>query len=142
MEAALAERYANLVTMSMAQAAQANARKNRAAAVTPQARAATPAPTPAPPARPSTIVADLDWIILPPAQAEQRQMTTSMLLVNVVRSGSSADKLGLRAGDIIISVNGQNLAQNEWAEKFLLRKASDLSLVVMRGRERVTLKMQ
>lgn len=88
----------------------------------------------------SALIADLDYIILPADQSEPRRNSSTMLLVNVVRTGSNAEKLGLRAGDVVISVNGQKLSKNEWPEKFLLRNAADLSLVVIRGRERITLK--
>lgn len=93
------------------------------------------------PAQPPTIVADLDWLIVPtPAdKSRPRAGVPSALLVNVVRSGSPADKLGLRPGDVIVNVNGKTLMENEWPEKFLLRRASELSLVVMRGPNRVTL---
>jgi S1-C subfamily serine protease len=86
-----------------------------------------------------SIVADLDWLVVPADKSQPRATSPSMLLVNVVRAESSAARLGLRAGDIIVSVNGKTLKENEWPEKFLLRKASELSLVVMRGRERITL---
>lgn len=105
-------------------------------------KATTPVVAPQAATRPSTIAADLDWIILPAEEAQPHPNSPSLLLINVVRAGSSADKLGLRAGDIVVSVNGQKLSQSEWPEKFLLRHASDLSLVVMRGRERLTLKYE
>jgi S1-C subfamily serine protease len=94
---------------------------------------------PVTPALPTSIVADLDWLIVPSDKSQMRAGSPSMLLVNVVRAGSPASKLGLRAGDIIVRVNGKTLTQNDWPEKFLLRKASELSLVVMRGRDRITL---
>lgn len=139
MEAGLAERYAKLAAMAAQQTTVDTVRKYNEAVAQATPKVATQIPQPSPLARPSTIVADLDWIILPAAKPGERQ-TSSMMLINVVRAGSDAEKLGLRAGDIIISVNGQTLAQNEWASKFLLRRAADLSLVVMRGRERVALK--
>jgi S1-C subfamily serine protease len=87
----------------------------------------------------TSIVADLDCLIVPADKAPQRSLAPSVLLINVVRAGSPAAKLGLRAGDVVVTVNGETLAQNEWAAKFMLRKASDLTLIVMRGRGRVTL---
>jgi S1-C subfamily serine protease len=98
--------------------------------------------TPVPPvaAQPTSIVADLDWLIVPADKSQQRAGAPSALLINVVRSGSPAASLGLRPGDVVVSVNGKTLAENEWPEKFLLRRASDLTLVVMRGPERITLK--
>lgn len=86
-----------------------------------------------------SIVADLDWLIMPADKSRPHTGAPSALLINVVRAGSSAARLGLRPGDLVISVNGKTLAENEWPEKFLLRRASDLSLVVMRGPERITL---
>jgi S1-C subfamily serine protease len=96
--------------------------------------------TPVQPLPSPSIVADLDWLVMPADKSPARANAPSVLLVNVVRAASPAAKLGLRAGDVIISVNGQKLAQNEWPEKFLLRRAADLTLVVMRGRDRITLK--
>jgi S1-C subfamily serine protease len=87
----------------------------------------------------TSIVADLDCLVMPADKAQPRSGAPSVLLINVVRAGSPAAKLGLRAGDVVVSVNGKSVTENEWAAKFLLRKASELSLVVMRGRERVTL---
>lgn len=120
-------------------AATANARRDlerlRATAAELQALPLMPAP----PLQTPSIVADLDWLIVPVDKSQARANSPSMLLVNLVRAGSPAAKLGLRAGDIIVSVNGKTLAQNEWPEKFLLLRAADLSLVVMRGQQRVTL---
>jgi S1-C subfamily serine protease len=98
--------------------------------------------TPVPPlaAQPPSIVADLGWLIVPADKSQQRAGAPSALLINVVRSGSPASRLGLRPGDVVVSVNGRTLAENEWPEKFLLRRATDLTLVVMRGPERITLK--
>ncbi|HKS27946.1 MAG TPA: PDZ domain-containing protein [Pyrinomonadaceae bacterium] len=98
------------------------------------------APTPPVPAQSSFIVADLDWLIVPADKSRPRAGAPSALLINVVRAGSAAAQLGLRPGDVIVSVNGKTLAENEWPEKFLLRRAADLTLVVMRGSERITLK--
>lgn len=99
-------------------------------------------PTPAPASSSPSMVADLDWLVVPADKSPTRANAPSVLLVNVVRAGSPAAKLGLRAGDVVVSVNGQKLAQNDWPEKFLLRRAADLTLVVMRGRDRVTLKYE
>jgi S1-C subfamily serine protease len=88
------------------------------------------------------LLAGLDYIILPTGKAAGGQSAATMMLVNLVRPGSSAEKLGLRAGDLILSVNGQKLSGSEWAEKLLLRNVAELSLEVMRGRQRITLKMQ
>jgi S1-C subfamily serine protease len=90
-------------------------------------------------ALPPSIVADLDWLIVPADKSPPRAGAPSALLVNVVRAGSPAAKLGLRPGDVVVNVNGKTLTENEWPEKFLLRRASDLTLVVMRGSERLTL---
>ena len=93
----------------------------------------------------TTMVADLDYIILPAEKSSTRRPrpnSQSVLLVNAVRPGSDADKLGLRAGDLVLSVNGKQLMQKEWLEKFLIRTASNLQLVVMRGDERVTLRLE
>lgn len=91
------------------------------------------------PAQPTSIVADLDWLIVPADKSKPRAGAPSALLVNVVRAGSPADKLGLRPGDVVVNVNGKTLVEDEWPEKFLLRRASELSLVVMRGANRITL---
>lgn len=142
MQTELAQRYAALANMAANPATSAaSARKNREAVapgvpVKPNAVGAVIPPE----GSSSSLVADLDWIVLPAEKSEPRGNSASMLLINLVRPGSSAEKLGLRAGDLVISVNGRKLAQNEWPEKFLLLKASNLSLVVMRGRERITLK--
>ncbi len=107
-----------------------------AASVTPEALAAMKA------WKDYSIAAGLDWIILPVDKAERGSNSSSMLLVNSVRPDTSAERLGLRAGDIILSVNGRGLAPSEWAEKFLLLKAtSELSINIVRGRERLTLKL-
>lgn len=127
--------YAATVGAVTANARRDLERLSAVGAVTPPV-AATPVAASAPP----SIVADLDWLIVPAVKSQPRAGSASMLLVNVVRAGSPAARLGLRAGDIIVSVNGKTLTQGEWNEKFLLRKASELSLVVMRGRDRITLK--
>lgn len=101
-------------------------------------RPATPVPPIA--AQPPSIVADLDWLIVPADKSQPGVGAPSALLINVVRSGSPAARLGLRPGDVVVSVNGRTLAEKEWPEKFLMRRASDLTLVVMRGPERITLK--
>lgn len=89
--------------------------------------------------QPPSIVADLDWLIVPADKSKPRPGAPSALLINVVRAGSPADKLGLRPGDVVVNVNGKTLMEDEWPEKFLLRRASELSLVVMRGPNRITL---
>lgn len=95
---------------------------------------------PAPSFQSPSIIADIDWLIVPSDNFQARSNSPSVLLINAVRAGSPAAKLGLRAGDVVISVNGQTLSQNDWHTKFLLRQASDLSLVVTRGQARITLK--
>jgi S1-C subfamily serine protease len=137
METSLAQRYAALADMA-------------ALPVTPAANTATTqAPNTVKPnttsamtaaARDSSLMADLDWIILPAEKQKARRNASSLLLINLVRPGSQAEKLGLRSGDMVVTVNRQKLAQNEWTEKFLLLKATDLTIEVMRGRQRITLK--
>lgn len=136
-----ANRYAATVN-----AATANMRREmeRLSAIAAGTRPITPMSVfpamPAPAFASPSIVADLDWLVVPADKSPARANAPSVLLVNVVRAGSPAAKLGLRAGDVVVSVNDQKLTQNEWPEKFLLRRAADLTLVVMRGRDRITLK--
>lgn len=142
MDMAAARGYSSLFGTGSTLASEAARRRVLDSLAEDAARArAGAAPTPASTRYP-TLVADLDYIILPADKSGAGQNSVTMMLVNLVRTGSSAEKLGLRAGDVILSVNGQKLTKSEWAEKLLLRNAADLSLLVMRGRERVTLKMQ
>jgi S1-C subfamily serine protease len=104
--------------------------------------AVTPAAAADEAVRPDSLIADLDYIVVPTDKTSSPASYPSVLLVNVVRPESSAARLGLRAGDVIISVNGQMLTKNEWPEKFLLRRASTLSVEVMRGTNRITLKYE
>ena len=129
---------ANLYSNMGASAAKMRSDLQRLAADAARFNPATPAPA-TPPAQPPSMVADLDWLVVPSDKTQQKTGAPSVLLVNVVRAGSPAAKLGLRAGDVVISVNGKTLAANEWLEKFLLRRAADLSLLVMRGPARITL---
>ncbi|HEY0320987.1 MAG TPA: PDZ domain-containing protein [Pyrinomonadaceae bacterium] len=132
---------ANLYVATVgANMASARRELERLSAITAAAQPITA--TPVAVAQSPSMVADLDCLVVPADKSQPRANAQSVLLVNVVRAGSPAARLGLRAGDVVISVNGQKLTQNEWPEKFLLRKASDLSLVVMRGRDRVTLKYE
>lgn len=103
------------------------------------ARLKSAAPVPPAAVQPTSIVADLDWLVVPADKTPRRPGAPSALLVNLVRAGSPAAKLGLRPGDVVVSVNGKTLTETEWPEKFLLRRAVDLSLVVMRGQDRITL---
>jgi S1-C subfamily serine protease len=131
------QNFANLYSATVGSAANMSRdlrRLNAIAAGTQDALAATERAS-----QSSLIIADLDCLVMPADKAMPRSGAPSALLINVVRAASPAAKLGLRAGDVVVSVNGKTLTENEWAEKFLLRKASELSVVVMRGRERVTL---
>ncbi|MBD0371302.1 MAG: PDZ domain-containing protein [Pyrinomonadaceae bacterium] len=139
MSAAGFQSNANLYAPTVS-AATTNVKREleRLAAEAAKIKSAVPVPPAATP-QPPSIVADLDWLVVPSDKTPQRAGAPSVLLVNLVRSGSPAAKLGLRPGDVVVSVNGKTLTENEWPEKFLLQRAVDLSLVVMRGQDRITL---
>jgi S1-C subfamily serine protease len=85
-----------------------------------------------------SLIADLDYVIVP-AQENTRYRAHSVLLVNAVRPGGTAEQIGLRAGDFVVAVDGQKLSRDDWGRKFLLRKIEKLSLEVLRGEQRLTL---
>ncbi len=61
--------------------------------------------------------------------------TTSGLLILDVKSGSIADRLGLKKGDVLLSINGVKISKKEDINKGLkkARKRGILNLVINRG---------
>jgi serine protease Do len=64
------------------------------------------------------------------------------MLVRSVQKGSAAETAGLRAGDVIVKVGDQKIADNsDWREALRNGKNGKVSVVVVRDKKEVTLSM-
>ena len=64
------------------------------------------------------------------------------MLVRSVQKGSAAESAGLRAGDVIVKVGDQKIADNsDWREAMRNNKNGKVSVVVMRDKKEITLSM-
>jgi len=64
------------------------------------------------------------------------------MLVRSVQKGSAAETAGLRAGDVIVKVGDQKIADNsDWREALRNGKGGKVSVVVVRDRKELTLSM-
>lgn len=64
------------------------------------------------------------------------------MLVRSVQKGSAAETAGLRAGDVIVKVGDQKIADNsDWREALRNGKGGKVSVVVIRDKKEVTLSM-
>lgn len=64
------------------------------------------------------------------------------MLVRSVQKGSAAETAGLRAGDVIVKVGDQKIADNsDWREALRNGKGGKVSIVVVRDKKELTLSM-
>jgi len=80
------------------------------------------------------------------AGAWMHRSSSGRLTVADVAKGSPADRAGLRAGDIVVAVNGYNVADNEGhaqcASKADCNVGSSLTYTVLRGRSTKEVKLK
>jgi serine protease Do len=114
-----------------------------------------PVPAPAPPVPPDVIIPDMprDWMSWqsPVLGVESESLSSQLaeyfgvkngVLVRSVFKGSPAETAGLKAGDVIIKINGEPVSSPRNIAAHLRRSGKDVTLTVVRNHKEITLNMK